>query len=39
LIDKYLISNCIFIIDEFNDCYQNIHLKDDLNHEMINKVL
>lgn len=30
MIDKYLISNCLFIIDEFNDRYQNIHLRDDL---------
>lgn len=30
MIDKYLISNCLFIIDEFNDRYQNIHLKGDL---------
>lgn len=31
MIDKYLISNCLFIIDEFNDKYKNIS-KEELAH-------
>lgn len=30
MIDKYLISNCLFIIDEFNDRYQTVCERDKL---------
>lgn len=30
MIDKYLISNCLFIIDEFNSRYHDIKIKDEL---------